>query len=112
MLTESEIKTFFSMKIMEGVAHSGCIRWEDDKPQADYRYGCYGVYDGNKFRLKMSRLLRLIDDEIFSTGDIGLTFSFSSRSGYAMFNLTSKAEEVIRQMVHEYNARQILNSTE
>lgn len=111
MLTEREIKTFFSMNNMDGIAHSGCVRWED-QPQADYRYGCYGVYDGNKFRLQMSRILRLLDDEIFSGGDIGLTFSWSSRSGYAMFNLTSKAEDVIRQMVHEYNAGQMLNSAE
>lgn len=108
MLTEQEIKTFLSIK---GISNEGHIRGTSDKPQ-DFRYGCDGVYNGDVFRLKMSRALRLLDDEIFSKGDIGLTFSWSSRLGWGHFNLTPEAEDSIRQIVYEHNAEKMLKAAE
>lgn len=109
MLTNQEIKTFFSVK---GIDDTASVRHEGRPTPVDFRYGCHGIFHGDALRIKMTRALRLADDEIFSEGATGMTLSWSSRSGYAMFNLTSNAEDIIRQMVYEYNAEKMLDLAE
>jgi hypothetical protein len=95
-----------------GEQNSGRVRHEQSQ-EADFRYGCNGIYKREDIVFQMTYALQAPEYEIFSKGDIGIgPLSYSSRSGFCMFNLTSKAEEIIKQMVYEYNAEQMLKSDE
>jgi hypothetical protein len=109
MLTHTEIQTFLAIN---KIGHKGELRWGPEKSYADWRYGVHGVYDDAPFIRAMTYALRMPEYDIFTKGEGWSPMSWSSRSGYCMFNLTPEAEERIRQRVYEYNAEQMIKTDE